>query len=153
MSGLVSISGGLDTERLRRFVALENRKKELKAELEAVEAELTELDADLQPEFVEAGIQSVRCDGRTLYLHRQFWAGMVDGDRPRAVTALRTAGMDDYVFETFNTQSLSAYVRERVKSGQEDGQLVEDVYMLLPDSFRGAINVTEKINIRSRKAG
>lgn len=143
----------MDNAKIQRFIELENAKKEAEALLDGIKEEIASLDLDLQQEFIEAGVQSVRCNGRTVYLHRQFWAGMVDGDRPRAVTALRTAGMDDYVFETFNTQSLSAYVRERVKSGQEDGQLVEDVYMLLPDSFRGAINVTEKINIRSRKAG
>ena len=141
----------MDNVKLQRFVELEKQKKETENQLDSIKDELAALDADLQQEFIEAGIQSIRCNGRTVYIHRQFWAGMVDGDRPRAMAALRAAGLNDYVFETFNTQSLSAYVRERIKSGEEE-QDTDDVYILLPESFRGNINVTEKINIRSRKA-
>lgn len=140
----------MDTESLARYVELEQRKRDLKNDLKDVNSEIEALEEKLLPQFEAAGVQNMRINGMTVYIHRQLWAGAPEGNREAVIGALRASGLEDYVVENFNTQSLSAWVREQVAMSDDDE--LEDVYDALPESFRGNVNISERFELRSRRS-
>lgn len=148
-----------DFERLKGFIELREREAELDAELKAVKAEIEEAKAGIIDRWADEGVSSVKVDRKTVYLHRQVWAGKaavcVEGQplldekgRPVKVSdddfidAVREVA-PELVRETVNSSSLSAFVRE----------LPEDEFTglpILPDEFVGKIGVTEKVDVRVR---
>lgn len=88
--------------------------------------------------------------GRTLYIKRTLWAGVVKGhEKPEVCDALRAADLGDYVTETFNTHSLSAYVRDvaREKKTSEIDLSPEEIMQHLPEELHGLVKVTEKVEL------
>jgi len=142
----------MDTAKLARFVEIEKARRELETRLEELKAERATLEEELLRQFQESGIDSMRVDGMTVYLKREIWAGAKDGDYERACRALREAGLDQYVQERFNTQSLSAYVREQARLLADDTAGPDEILAVLPEPLRDAISVTEKFSLRTRKA-
>ena len=138
----------MDTEKLRRYVELDKRKADLKAELSDINSEMDTLEEVLLTQFEQDGIQNMNIDGRTVYLHRQLWASAEDKDNERATQALKAAGLGDMVAERFNTQTLSSWVREQVALADDDD--LDDLFDALPDEFRGAIKVAERHQLRTR---
>lgn len=138
-------------DKLARFVEIEKEIRDLKARLDTLTNERSELEEVLLRQFEESGVNSMRINGMTVYPMRQLWAGARDGDYERACQALRDAGLSDYVHERFNVQSLSAYVREQAKTllGPEAGP--DEIIGVLPEPLRDAISVTEKFSLRTRK--
>lgn len=159
----------LDMEKVRKLVALkahkklcEDQAKRLGEILEPLEDEvmqmmeqeelqnlsigttddeLAALEAEVVAMFQRNGVDRVRLGNKvTVYLRTLYWAKALDGDYERACSALRAAGLDDMVEERFNTQTLSAWVRELLDAGEE-----------LPPSFDGAIEVNPKTNVMTRK--
>lgn len=125
---------------ITEFVELVNEEKDLKAEL----AKLTEIKNDLQEiilaHFEKNGIQNQKQNGTTVYLQKQLWAGREEGvTNQEAAQALKEAGLEEYIGPT--TQSLSAYMRELDKEGEQ-----------IPEQLRGKIKLTEKFTIKSRRS-
>lgn len=137
----MSNDGQVDIERTRRYVELTKRKRQAEDDLDEVKKELARLEGQLLEDFEHAGVDSMRIDGHTVYPHRQLFANARDGDKERAVEALRACGLHDYVKEQFNTQSLSAYVRE-----------LDELEEPLPQPLADALDVYEKFTLRVRKA-
>lgn len=131
----------IDIENMRRYVALTQRKRAAEGEVDELKRELARLESKLLEDFERAGVDSMRIDGMTVYPHRQLFANARDGDKERAVEALRACGLDDYVKEQFNTQSLSAYVRE-----------LDELEEPLPEPLAEALDVYTKYTLRVRKA-
>ena len=102
----------MNTEELKRFIALEERRRQLETEIDVVKAEAAQLEQLLLPEFERNGLEKVSIDGRTVYLERKLWAKAKDGDKAAVCKVLKRAHLGDFVEETFNTNSLSGYVRE-----------------------------------------
>ena len=131
---------------VKQFAELTARKRGLAAQLDEVKAEMDALQESILAMMGEAGVSSVRVDtdeGRfTLFPRRELWAGALEGDYVRACVALRDAGLSDLVEERFNTQRLSAVVREMDAAGTP-----------LPESFEGAIKVSEIFKLSVRRAG
>ena len=171
----------MDMQLVQRFVVLTAYKKLYESQAKALGDELSGIEDRVMQEFEQAdvqnmnvtmaptaiasvenemlesfrnkGIDDIHVDGRVcVYLSRQLWAKVVDGNHARACTALRAAGLDDLIEEKFNTNTLSAYVRELVK-GHEDDPPDTPLSTYLPPSFQGAIDVTEKHSVKTRKAG
>jgi len=137
----------LDTERARRFIALTARKRAIDAERREITKELDTLETAILDEFAEHGIDRIALDGYTLGLRRDIWARPAkDPDtgetlRDAAINALRAAGLNDYVREDFNVQSLSAYVRELIDNGDD-----------VPDELRDSLHITEGYKVSVTKA-
>jgi hypothetical protein len=131
----------MDKQLLAKFRDLNNRKRTLDGELEAVKKELGALKTEIMSMFEMDGVNSVRLDdGQTnVYIHRQLWASPVDGDYGRACKMLKENSLGDFVQERFNINSFSAFVREMDREGKP-----------LPDAFKGVINVAEQFDIRIR---
>ena len=105
----------MNMEQLREFVSLENRKRDLDAALKAANQKLDELENLIIPQFIEAGVPSiaVTVDGstRTLSIYPDVYASPLN-DRTEVAAALKASELGQYVAENYNSNSLTAYVRE-----------------------------------------
>lgn len=131
----------LDMTKVRDFVALEKERRELESRLKVVTTKLSDLQEELLEGFTQTGLTQAKMDGLRVYVHRQLWASAKDGDYEKACAVLKEVGLSEFVGERFNTNTLSSWVRERVKSE-----------MPLPEEFAGVIEVVEKFSLRSAKA-
>jgi hypothetical protein len=131
----------MNTDELKRFVALEERRRQLEAEIDTIKAEAAELEALLLPQFEQSGMERVAIDGRTVYIERKLWAKARDGDKAAVCKALKRCRLGDYVEQTFNSNSLSAYVRELDREGRP-----------LPPSLREVLEVSEVFKLRTRRS-
>lgn len=144
----------MDTKKIKEFVKLNQRKKDLESEAKSVGAEMRKLETELLEQFAEDGVSNINLDGVTVYTHSQLWAGAKDGDYERACEALREEGLGDYVQERFNANSISAWVREYVRELQEEKPDLdtEDASTWLPGRLKDTISVAEKFGLRMRKS-
>ncbi len=101
----------------KRLIELTIRKRELDAEARKIGEVIDQIEAALLEQWIEAGRQSERLDGYTVYLSPKTWATPKDDNRHAVVEALETLGMADMV--TYNTITLSAWFRERKELGEE----------------------------------
>ena len=105
----------MNMEQLREFVSLENSKRDLDARLKAANQRLDELEDLIIPQFIEAGVPSiaVTVDGstRTLSIYPDVYASPLN-DRTEVAAALKASELGQYVAENYNSNSLTAYVRE-----------------------------------------
>ena len=131
----------MNTEELKRFISLEERRRQLETEIDTVKAEAAQLEQLLLPEFERSGVEKVSMDGRTVYLERKLWAKAKDGNKAAVCKALKRAHLGDFVEETFNTNSLSAYVRELDREERP-----------LPSSLRDVLEVSEVFKLRTRRS-
>lgn len=132
----------LDTEKVARYAALRQQAKALVTEAEELTAEADRLEAELLEEFAEAGVPRLTINGRTVYVHRQLWAKReAEVDMAQACSALIDAGLGQFVAPTYNSQTLSAWMREQEKSDTP-----------LPPELDGILTSTEKFTLRSTKA-
>jgi hypothetical protein len=111
-------------------------RRKLDAESKRLATEIAALDARLVEEFARTGIQNVKtAAGQTVYLNREIFAKLV-GDQKKAKTALRRAGLGEFIKEGVNAQTLRAYVRE-----------MDEV---LPKGLQPYIDITEIYRVRMR---
>jgi len=111
-------------------------RRKLDAEVNALKAELAILEERLVEEFGQAGIQNIKTSaGQTVYLNREVFAKLV-GDQKKAYTALRRAGLGDFIKDTVNAQTLRAWVKE-----------MDEV---LPKGLQPYIDITEVFRMRMR---
>ena len=130
----------MDNELLRLYVRLHKERRELDLNLKKKKAECAETEKKLLVEFEDAGMQSANVDGMTVYLHRQLHASTGELGKGAVIAALKETGMDEYVSETYSSQSISAFVREMEGTGQE-----------LPAKLKETLNIFEKFSLLTRK--
>jgi len=144
----------VNTDELKEFVALEKEKATLKARLKVIESRLTELDESIAAQFVSDGVQSMRIDGRTVYLHRDIYASAKDGARDAVVAALRDCDLGQYVKEDYNANSLTAYVREMVREAEEqartENRVIDDPAEALPAGLAASLKISTVFSVSSR---
>ena len=140
----------MNTARLRTYVELNTRKKNLRADLDAVQGDLDALMPEILEDFADSGISNININGHTIYLTAQLWASPQDGDYERACDALEAAGLGEFVGRRFNSNTLSAWVREYVRD--ESGDYPEEPEEALPVALQGALAVSKKWDVRVVKA-
>lgn len=128
-------------DHLKRYTELVSRKRELEAELRALQDEINGLEPVLVEQMLEAGVQHLRLNGQTVYLQQEIWASPVDGDYDRLCDALERAGLGDMVVRRVHNNTLSAWVRELRKVGEE-----------MPEEVKPYIKVSETYRLRVRKS-
>ena len=131
----------MNTEELKRFVALEERRRQLRPRSTPSKPKPRNSNNVCCPQFEQGGFEKVSIDGRTVYVERKLWAKAKDGDKAAVCKALKRARLGDYVEETFNTNSLSAYVRELDREDRP-----------LPPSLREVLEVSEVFKLRTRRS-
>lgn len=111
---------------LRGYVSLSKEAETLTAQLDEITRQMSEKEPVLREQFAMAGVQRTTLDGRTVYMHRSTYAGLApDIDKAQAIEALKKAGYTQYVSEGYNSNSLSALLREFDKAGELDAFLVK----------------------------
>lgn len=141
-------------ENLKRYVELEASRLDLEAELKRVKAEMSALEPKIIEEMMDLGMTKAGVNGRTFYIARTLHAGAANGlGKEPVIAALKAAGYTEYVSETYNSQSLSALIRDfdREITDGRGGAPVEQIVAALPDPMREAIAIAEVFNLRSRK--
>ena len=124
------------SEMVAQYAALTEQRRQLEAEVNRIKAELATHEERLAGEFAQAGIQNVKtASGQTVYLNREIFAKLV-GDPKKARTALRRAGLGDFIKEAVSAQTLRGWVRE-----------MDEV---IPKGLQPYIDVTEIYKIRMR---
>lgn len=130
----------MDTAAIKQFITLTEQKRALEQQLRETTNALAPLQHALREAFSEEGYQHVRLDGYTLYLHHQWWVRPREGDYESACRLLRRARLGKFVGPRFDTNQMSAWVRERLNSGER-----------LPQYVERALEVREEISVRARK--
>lgn len=128
----------------REYATLDARKKELEDELDTIKERLGELEPSLLEAFANeqvSGSIKLKDVGRSVYVHRQLWARAISGREAALHAALTRHGLGDMVRETVSTQTLSAWVREQEKLGEE-----------LPRDVQEALDARIIHSIRTRRA-
>ncbi len=137
-----------------------------------IEKALVKIRAPLEEQalgrFETLGINNFNIDGRTVYLHREWWAKSKDPEKVWVtIEALKACEETaPFVKETFNTQTVSAYFRERrialeeatdeLEQRRAEGEETpEDFILGLPKLFptpalEATIDFSEKTSVRSR---
>ena len=148
----------MNQEQLKGFVCLEKRKRDLDAELKQVKQQIDDLEQALIPQFIELGADpSVRLDGMTIWLVQEIYASPVN-DRQEVADALKLSELGQYVAENYNSNSLSAYVREVTREvaarfkKEERMYDAEDVRAALPDPLGKTLKLSFVHKLSSRKA-
>ena len=113
----------------------EQRVKELNAEIEEVDYELSEMMANSETQ------NFTRC-GTMFCLTTATRASAAAGRKDELYDALKQIGFGDLVYETVNANSLSAFVREQIAENDD----------ALPEWLDGLVNVFEKTSVGVRKA-
>lgn len=143
--------------KLALFVELDQRRRELDRNLKETTARLDALEEPLREEMSELGMANTRVNGLTVYIHRQLWASAAKrevtlpdgttemvGDNEAACDALIAAGHAEFVHPAFNTNTVSAWVRE-LPEDEETGMPI------LPPEVQGKLSVTARYSLRTRK--
>lgn len=147
----------MNMQQLRGFVSLENRKKDLDAEIKSVKQQLDDLEEALVPQFIEDGVQRMTVDGRTVSIQQDVYASPLN-DREDVVDALKQSELGQYVAENYNTNSLTAFVREvkrdvELRAQSENRMYTEDdVRSALPEPLGRALKISFVHKLSSRKA-
>jgi hypothetical protein len=121
------------------FVTKTAQRRKLEAESKKLGEELTQLGESLVDLFALSGIQNVKTtSGHTVYLNREVFAKLT-GDLKKAYTALRRAGLGEFIKEGVNASKLKSYVRE-----------VQEMDEAIPKGLQPYIDITEVFRIRMR---
>lgn len=133
----------MDIDLARKYAQLLEDKRLLEEGVRAKGEELRRLEESLISELQDNEMDSLPLNlpsGKkmTLYIHRQKWAKARGGDRDAVVSALRAEGLTEFVSENYNTNTLSAYVREQDKNGETIPMgLTEVLEIATVESLRG----------------
>ena len=113
----------------------DERAKDISAEINEVERELSEL-------MISTETQNFTRGGTMFSLMHKTHASAVADNKSKLYQALKQKGYGSLVYETVNANSLSAFVNEQLNENQEE----------LPDWLKGLVNVYEQTKVSVRKA-
>lgn len=145
---------GPEIVKVRAFAALSEEKSLLEARLNEVREDLKALNADLCEQFALAGVDSMKVDGRIVFLRRQLWAsvqappGADPGAKEAAYQVLKDHQLGWMVKEGVNSQTLSAWVREL----EEESGGYEEMIANMPADLREVLKISEVYQVSSRKS-
>jgi vacuolar-type H+-ATPase subunit I/STV1 len=141
-------------KKAQEFAELNEEKRQLKDKLAKVEAKMKAIDEQICEKMifehpnikVRVGFDAKgRPKFKTVFVSETLWAGYLGETNTELLEAMKAAGLADMVSESFNTQSLSAYVR----GFDPDGILsLEEVKELLPEPIQPHIKLTKKVNVK-----
>lgn len=88
-------------------------------------------------------IETIEVPAATVFKQQSNWARVAAGAGPEAFEALKAAGLGDYIKQTVNANSLSAWFREK---------LSDDPEFRLPEELAPHISISQGFELRNRKA-
>lgn len=132
----------LNTDKLKEYGKLKLAIKKLESKASQLKEKAVVMEQGLVDHLIDEGLDKVSItdgSGMILYIQPQIWAKVED--KQKAIQALRDAGLGELVEEGFNSQRLSAYLRELVRDN-----------IPLPKQFEGVIspNPVQKLMVKRR---
>ena len=132
----------MDMDLAKKFGSLVSRKRDIEDELRAVKSEIASLDKLLLEEMRNNQMERLHIADCTLYIHKMLIAKPKEGrGRADVVEKLRLCGLGDLVSENYNSNTLSAWVREQLANGEQ-----------LPELLSSVVDTTELVSVRGRRA-
>lgn len=120
-----AVSPVAEPDAIQKYAELVVRIRRVEAEMDALNEELKHYERPIEDLLLQRQIQrcTVNTGGHavTVYQKRQIWATVREGfTKEQAVAALKADKQtESFVKEQFNSQSVSAFVREELSSGRE----------------------------------
>jgi len=130
----------LDLKLLRKFARIDKKKAILQAALDRTKAELSPISDIVVNHMIDCGIQNIKVSGRTIYTTDEVYVKR-DGTMAEANICLKKAGMETFINQGYNHQTLSAFVREKVKNNEP-----------LPKEFGKILTANHVNKVKSIKA-
>lgn len=112
----------------------ESRVKELNAEIEILDRELSE-------RMVDAECTKFSRNGKLFYLNTSVHASAQAGKKPAMCEAFKKAGYGSMVKEDVNFRTLSSFCKEQMEHNEGE----------LPAWLAAVVNVHEEVNVNIRK--
>jgi hypothetical protein len=145
----------MDIPLMRRWLALDERKRQLKAELDGVEDGLKQIQDTVLAQFTESGVNNLSLDGRTVYVACDRWP-KVKGDKTALLKTMKENGLGGFVKENFNTQSLrgvmSEWYREHEAELSAEERATFTANDAIPEAFRDVLEYSETYTVKSCKS-
>ena len=125
-----------------RLKELRDAKKAAEEELKSINAEIDDVEYRLSEMMISSETQNFTRAGTMFSLSTTTRASAAAGMKEELFDALRSKGFGELIYETVNTNSLSAFVKEQIAENGDE----------LPDWLKGLVNVFEKTTVTVRKA-
>jgi hypothetical protein len=130
----------LQTKEFQKFIRLTLAKRKLEAKVKQINLILEHMAQPLIDHMVDEEVDKLSLKGViTRKLDRTIWAKIIAKDefgavdKERVVAALRDAGLNELInAETYNSQSLSKYIRDLAKAQKKIPDEIADVVKANP---------------------
>lgn len=116
--------------------------KEIEEEERKVKKIIEDIESQMVNAMVEEEVQNFSMGGTLFYLNTKSYSSPVPERKQELFKALKDQGYGDLVYETVNSNSLSAFVREQMEENGDE----------LPEWLQGLVNIYDKTSIGMRKA-
>jgi len=132
------------------FAQLAEEKRLAKDSLEDVSVQCADLEKELLARFQSGGLTKIGVlvgQGRsmTVSLRRELWASRPHGVEPQPLCdALKAAGLSDLVRESYQSNTLSSWMRELERD--------ENDMPILPPELEGVLVPVEKFSVRALRS-
>ena len=134
-------SGGDGMEMVRKFVKLDEERKEVAEKLKGLQRQCDELQQPILDFFLQTGTTNVRIDGRLVHVVKRHKviprAGMSKDD---VCDALIHTGNADLVTTSYHWTRMSSLVKQAEEAGEE-----------LPQELLDTIDIQEEFKVQTRK--
>lgn len=121
---------------------LKDEKKALENKVDALTAEIEQLDVQLSDAMTQAELDRFTRNGSTFYLKSRLYASAASGCKDEMIEAFKQNGYASMVKESVNANTLSSFIKEQQELTGKD----------VPEWLEGKINTYEKVSIGIRKS-
>lgn len=125
-----------------RLKAAKELKKDLDAQVKAVNAEIEQLDRDLSDAMAEQELDKFTRNGSTFYLNSRLFASPAADRKEELFAALKENGYGSLVTETVNANTLASFCKEQLAAHEDE----------LPAWLDHVVSTFEKVTVGVRKA-
>ena len=98
-------------ERIKKFIALTNTKRDLESHLDGVKRELAEIETDILSDWDLSGTQSQKINGTLVHSRRDMSVKRI-GNNEQIVSVFKSVNRPDLI--NVYTQSIKSYLKERI---------------------------------------
>ncbi len=138
------------------LIRIDKRRKEIDAEDKALIQERAGFEGKIINAIENgADFQGCKMGGQTVYMSTDYWP-KVKQTKPLLITALKQTGLEEFVKEDFNTQSLRGYTNELIRVALEalppEARPLFDANNALPDGLKPFIELSPDHHIKTRKS-
>lgn len=106
-------------DRLQEFIDLKAAIAEMDRNAKLMKDKALALEEECYTKMCDVGVQSINIKGKTAYCRTDVFCSMAADHKEEAGTWLKAEGYQDLFYETINSRTLSAAMKEFMKDGGE----------------------------------